>query len=372
MTDDGVAVDVAAQRVSARSAAALGLGAGAGAGAESESENRCHSTWRRLQSGCFTVWNVLRLTASSWLDLLSLLFLESAPIQSGIHCDDLGGNHVECGMERKFQMAISERFRLEEIKRRCAEFGESGKGPHCKLTVNDFVLSIFCHSVHRYLLDVVCGRDRGRYSLITKQYGPRLYLRFFTVFNMRSLIDLQSASNPKWDRMVSRYAAGDGFAENDISTVPIRMPCGEMPFVERLDEIHRVFVDLKNGPTPIITALVLKIGHFLFGLNFVDMILGPFSASKCTFTLSNLMGPRRPLLSGPDALVQNVFNGTNPTHTPLSCGIMSYLDHITFTVVSDQRAVAEPNRFVQCLNAVYSQIMMEPLTLTLTHKPLAD
>ena len=229
------------------------------------------------------------------------------------------------------------------------------KGEGLRLTINDFVLCIFCHSVHRYLFNVLCDGDRDRYSLITKQYGHRLDLRFFTVFNMRSLTQNQNDSN--WHRIVTQYAVGDGFAENDISTVPIRMPCGEMSFKERINAIHRLFVKLKNGPTPIITALILKIGRFLFGLHFVDMVLGQFTASKCTFTLSNLMGPRSPLLSGPDAVVESMFNGTNPTHTPLSCGIMSYVDHITFTMVADQRAIAQPKQFINCLNEVYHQII---------------
>jgi len=53
----------------------------------------------------------------------------------------------------------------------------------------------------------------------------------------------------------------------------------------------------------------------------------------------------------------NVFNGTNPTHTPLSCGIMSYVDQITFTMVADVKSVKDPNQFMECLNNVYDEII---------------
>jgi len=250
-----------------------------------------------------------------------------------------------------------------EITMKTNDSRKSKIGPNpSKITVNDFVLSIFCESVHRYLLEVVCDGDLQRYAEITKKYGERLDLRFFTVFNMRSLVNSQSQS--KWNHFAKQYADGDHVEENDIATVPIRLPCGEMDFTKRLDTIHKLFIKLKTGPTPLITALILKIGNFLFGLRFVEMFLCPFTASKCTFTLSNLMGPKDALLSGPDALVENLFNGTNPTHTPVSCGIMSYVDHITFTLIADQSAIPQPHRFVKCLNEVYHRIVNSEETLS--------
>jgi len=117
-------------------------------------------------------------------------------------------------------------------------------------------------------------------------------MRFFTIFNMRSLIDNDM------EKLSASFAAD--VSENAISTVPIRLPCGDMEFRQRLEEIHESFNKLKNGPMPLITSLIINIGQFLFGLKFINAILGKFSAVKCTFLLSNLMGPKEPLLSGPE------------------------------------------------------------------------
>merc|ERR1712176_1216421 len=97
-----------------------------------------------------------------------------------------------------------------------------------KCTVNDFAMSIFCQAVNEFIFEFVCEKEESKYEKITKQYGKRLYFRFFTVFNMRSLIETDL------DRL-----------ENEISTVPIRLPCGRMTFGERLNEIHDSFYRLK-------------------------------------------------------------------------------------------------------------------------------
>jgi len=309
--------------------------------------NNNNDMWTKLKRVALILFNLLRYTPWSLCDLISLFWFESAPLKCGIHCDYYGKDTYEHNVQRKFNIATSDRFNLTDIKTFCKSHGD--------FTINDFGMAIFCEAVHEYIFKYVCNSDEKEYGKIVKLYGEKLYLRFFTIFNMRSLIDSDL------ERLSAKYAAG--LAENDLSTVPIRLPCGDMPFMQRFTEIHNLFHKLKNGPTPIITSLILKVGHFLFGLKFVNMILGRFTASKCTFLLSNLMGPRQHLLSGPPNgdgeeqrnVVWNTFNGTNPTHTPLSCGIMSYVDSITFTMIADQNSIKDPNQFMECLNAVYAR-----------------
>jgi len=321
-----------------------GLAKAAAAITTKEKTKTERSLRKQIETAMWIAFNLLRYTPFALCDLISLFWLESAPLQCGIHCHYAGKDTLEFNGSRKFRMGTSLQFPLSEIKAQCAKYAtRADRGD--KFTINDFVICMFCEAVHRYILKHVCHGDAGEFAKITRIYGKSLYLRFFTIFNMRSLI------GSHLQHLVERYAAG--FAENDISTVPIRLPCGDVPFERRLAEIHDLFIKLKQGPMPIITALILKVGHFLFGLRYVNLVLGRFSASKCTFTLSNLMGPRTPLLSGPSAQVQSVFNGTNPTHTPLSCGIMSYVDHISFTMVADERSIKDPAQFMQCLDAAY-------------------
>jgi len=249
-------------------------------------------------------------------------------------------------VQRKFNFSISNAFALDEIKKICKKYD-------FECTINDFVMAIFCEAVSEYLFETVCGSKQSEYE---KRFGDRLYFRFFTVFNMRSLMETNLV------RLANEFGKGQfESSDNEISTVPIRLPCGNMTFDARLRQIHFLFYKLKNGPLPIITLLFLKCTHFLFGLRFINWILASYVSSKCTFTLSNLMGPKQPLPSGNDECAKNIFNGTNPTHTPIACGIMSYVNSITFTLVADDKSINNTEQFIACLNRVYDKQVTQKL-----------
>eukprot|EP01084_Bolivina_argentea_P071369 129790_1 len=305
-------------------------------------KNKKTDFYNKIMNATKAFFHLIRYTPFCIYDLVSLFF-ESAPLHCGIHPNYYTNINKSDMKNRKFNIVVSDKFVLKDIKILCKKYGNG-------YTINDFVLTVFCEAVYKYIFKYVAHNNECEYAKITNKYGNKLYLRFFTVFNMRSLIDKDL------EKLSQVYAKG--LSENSISTVPIRLPCGNMSFIDRFNEIHELFHKLKNSISPIITALVLQIGNFLFGLKFVNLILGRFTASKCTFTLSNLVGPKKPLVSGPqnngtNNYVWNMFNGTNPSHTPLSCGIMSYVDYITFTLIADQNSISNPNKFMDCLNDAY-------------------
>lgn len=306
---------------------------------------------RKKKSMLNMIYNLFKYLPWTIMDLILFFWIESAPLKCGIHCDYYDKDNYEFNIKRKFNISISNKFLLNKIKKKC-------KSLNIDYTINDFVMTMFCEAVYEYIFKYICNENKEKYDkMIVNQYGNKFYLRFFTIFNMRSLM------NNNLEKLSASFASD--VSENAISTVPIKLPCGNIPFNQRINEVHSLFHKLKNGPMPIITSLILQIGHILFGLKFVNAILGKYSASKCTFLLSNLMGPKQPLLSGKENknknnksdYVWNVFNGTNPTYTPLSCGIMSYVDYITFTMIADQNAINDPNQFIKCLNNVYDKLI---------------
>merc|ERR1712228_38511 len=277
-----------------------------------------------IQTLATRIYYILKFLPFALKDLSSLFFFESAPLNSGVYCNY---NNID----RSFKIAISKPLPLSIIKKLTKRYGG---------TVNDFVMTVFCHAVYKYL------QKNG------KNVEPDLYLRFFSIFDMRTLLLTNQES---LDDSLNNYAHGIGGNENNVSTVPIALPCGDMSFVERFEIIHNLFYRLKAGPTPILTSVMLKIGHIIFGLRFVDYFLGQMIAKKCAFTLSNLMGSTTeiPVKNGS---ICNLYNVTNPTFVPNACGIMSYCDNVTFVLNSSVEAIAEPEMFMDCLHGVFENM----------------
>jgi len=101
------------------------------------------------------IWNLIKYLPFTILDLASLFWIESAPLNSGIHCDYFGKDTYEYNIKRKFNIGISNKFSLTRIKQKCKQLNNN-------FTINDFVMTIFCQSVHQYIFKYVCNNDKDK------------------------------------------------------------------------------------------------------------------------------------------------------------------------------------------------------------------
>ena len=68
-------------------------------------------------------------------------------------------------------------------------------------------------------------------------YGKEFYIRFVSIFNIRSLTD------KNLDKLLRDFAKGN--FDNEFSMIALRLPIGDMSFEQRFDAVRDCF-DRKN------------------------------------------------------------------------------------------------------------------------------
>lgn len=91
-----------------------------------------------------------------------------------------------------------------------------------------------------------------------------------------------------------------------------------------------------------------------------------FTGRSSNILFSNLMGPQIPLSSLPGkGNIEGMFNGTNPTTFPITCGLMSYYKNVQFSLVVDESIMSDPKEFMHEINEAFlSQSQFLPLPET--------
>ena len=271
------------------------------------------------------------------------------------------------GFAHACSMAVSNRLDLNQIKQLSQFYGG---------TINDFVVSLFCSAVNKYMKKIIQKHNYDSYTsgqhselteiqdeddnnnnsnnsdywnILKRIYGNDFYIRFVSVFNLRSLM------NNDLNKLLLDFANGE--FDNEIAMVALRLPIGDMSFSRRFSEVKSFFWKMKFGPMPILGGYIIKFVYLIGGIDLVVYLM-EFTANKCNIMLSNLTGPKMYLGAGNNFnnKVWNIFNITNPTNLPITCGVMSYVDNITFTVAADVSTIESPKILVDCIHDEFERL----------------
>ncbi|ETO02643.1 hypothetical protein RFI_34776 [Reticulomyxa filosa] len=129
------------------------------------------------------------------------------------------------------------------------------------------------------------ARQKSELAKWKQLYGDDIVVRFITVFNLR---------NPG--------SKTEDAEENDLGMLTIKFPLGDMNFESRLKIVKKTLNESKK--------ILEK------------------ASSKCITFLSDLKGLVLPLAIGTNGLMWRFCCATNPTFSPLTCGIASFAGNI--------------------------------------------
>ena len=246
-------------------------------------------------------------------------------------------------------LGITHTLPLNEVKRLAKRYNG---------TINDLTATLFCSAINIFLKQKMKCTD---YKSLIASNNNKFYLRFVSVFDMR----LIKANNKEFNDIALEAKTGSkNNNSNNLALVPIPLPCGEMSFSERFNEIQNIFNHLKYGPTPLLSVYVIKLINLIGGPDLVVRFF-KFQYAKCLCMWSNFAGPRWFLPYRNDRILGNKNNGngdrehamnvfalSNTTGVGIGCTVMSYANEITFSLVVDKNIMDKDqlNKLVDTVN----------------------
>ncbi|ETO04325.1 hypothetical protein RFI_33073 [Reticulomyxa filosa] len=230
-------------------------------------------------------------------DFYSLLYKEPiVPLKTVFHKADL---------KREYELSVSKSINMGNVKILCHHFS---------CTVNDLMIYKWLNSLSKYLHK---NADKSELAKWKQLYGDDIVVRFITVFNLRK-----------------PGSKAEDAEENDLGMLPIKFPLGDMSFESRLKIVKKILNESKKGSSVKLSIWLTRIFYAWGGASYVAKVLEKAS-SKCVALLSNLKGPVLPLAIGTDGLMWRFCCATNPTFSPLTCGIASFAGNMNVSLATD-------------------------------------
>ena len=193
---------------------------------------------------------------------------------------------------------------------------------HYRVTVNDLLYTLICKSLRKY-----CNKPINVSSL--------------SVFNLRDYAQDEDLVNVD---------------PNNIGFMLVADKIGDEGVSELLGKYHEKFENYKNSPMTYIVTMLLRYVYYISPRLVVNIL--SFLGNKSTFGISNFRTfSECNHIEG--CKVVNISNMVVPYGVGMLFTIVSYDDKITLNVTYRERNLSHPDKFIECLDQIYGEVMRD-------------
>ena len=194
-------------------------------------------------------------------------------------------------------------------------------------TVNDIVMAAIAEGVRNYIKDVD-----------TRSPPPQdLTLTTTMMFNPRPQKPSSATGSLNGtERLLADYAEmrGQGC---DLAGAFVPLPCGDMPFSDRLQRVNAATRRMKLSGAPLLQRSALNLLHKCFGTSFIVRV-GDYLFGKTSITISSAIMPKTAVkLCG--VPVTAMYAAAAPMHYGASVQFHSYNGELRIVAVTDKETV---------------------------------